>query len=77
MLRVICAILNLTGKVKHTKGRFTSRAMICANVTLQDLMTDVGIMSSGDDIDVIALSCLSTSSSVTSTNFNIELQLNG
>jgi hypothetical protein len=50
--------------------------MTCAKTPLQDLMSDVGIKSSGDEVDGIDLISLSTSSSVTSVNFDNEPPLN-
>jgi len=44
--------------------------MTCAKTPLQDLMNDVGTKSSGDEVDDIDLSSLSTSSSITSVNFD-------
>ena len=55
----------------------TSRAMICENAPLQDLMSDVGIKSSDDDVDGIDLNSLPTSSSIATTKFDIESLLNG
>ena len=46
--------------------------LYCANVPLHDLISDVEIKSSGDDVDGIDLSSLSTSSAVTTAKFDID-----
>jgi hypothetical protein len=51
-------------------GVFASRAMTCAKTQLHDLMSDVGMKSSGDEVYSINLSNLTTSSSVTSVNLD-------
>jgi hypothetical protein len=60
-----CAVLNRVGNVAWSKDRFASLAMMCANVPLQALITDVGTKSNGDDLADIEPMRRSTSMSVT------------
>ena len=65
---VTCAVLNFCGKVDWLNDKFASRAMMIAKVALQDLMSEVGMKSSGDDLEGIDLSRRTTSASVTGAN---------
>jgi hypothetical protein len=51
--------------------------MTWEKASLQDLMSGVGIKSSGDDLDGIDLSTRTTSVSVTGKNSDIDLPLDG
>jgi len=51
--------------------------MISGNLPLHDLISDVGMQSSGDDVDGIDLSSHSTSSAETTAKFVTKSPLNG
>ena len=70
---VTCAVLNFCGNVEWLNDRLANRAMMPAKVRLHDLTSDVGIKSSGDDLEGIDRSRYSTSDLVTGENSDMVL----
>mgnify|MGYP000382858197 CR=1 FL=1 len=69
---VTCAVLNFCGNVEWLNDRLANRAMMPAKVRPHDLMSDVGIKSSGDDLEGIDFSRRRTSVSVTGLNSDMD-----